>query len=130
MKRTLMGVGAAALLALPSMAQAQDMMKMPKEPEGHKATITGTVIDVSCKFRHNLTGEGHRMCAQVCADKGIPLAILGSDGKLYMPVSDGMPGDGSNAQLKPFAEQQVRVSGTVYAAGGANAIVISEIKKS
>ncbi len=127
LKRTLMGVGAAALLALPSVAQAQ--MDMPKAPEGHKATITGTVIDVSCKFRHNLTGEGHRMCAQVCADKGIPLAILTSDGKLYMPITDAMPGDGSNAQLKPFAEQKVRITGMVYDAGGANAVVITEIKK-
>ena len=128
LKRTLMGVGAAALLALPSMAQAQDM-KMPKAPDGHKATITGTVSDVSCKFRHNLTGEKqHRMCAQVCADNGIPLAILTSDGKLYMPITDAMPGTGANEQLKPFAEQTVSITGMVYKAGGANAIVITEIK--
>ncbi|MFQ5704385.1 MAG: hypothetical protein ACE5HT_10210 [Gemmatimonadales bacterium] len=128
LKRLMVGVGAAALLALPSMAQAQKM-KMPPMPKGHQASITGTVIDVSCKFGHNLTGDGHRMCAQVCADKGIPLAILGSDGKLYMPISEGMPGEGANAQLKPFAEQKVRISGMVYDAGGANAVVIKEIKK-
>ncbi len=126
LKRVLIGAGAAVLFALPSMAQAQ----MPTPPEGHEATITGTVIDLSCRFRHNLTGDQHRMCAQVCADKGIPLAILTSDGKLYMPISDGMPGESSNERLKEFAEQQVRITGTVYDAGGANGIVIKTVSKS
>ncbi len=118
--------GAVLLVALPAMAHAQQMTM--SEPKGTEKTITGTVIDVSCKFRHGLTGKDHTMCAQVCADKGIPLAILGSDGKLYMPVSAGMPGEPSNAQLKPFAEQQVTVKGTVFGAGGANAIQIASIQ--
>lgn len=118
-----LGVGAFLALALPQAAQAQ----MGDAPKGKEATITGTVIDVSCKFRHNLSGEDHRMCAQVCADKGIPLAILGSDGTLYVPVSAGMPGDGQNEQLKPHAEHKVTVKGTVFDAGGAKAIQIASI---
>jgi len=38
-----------------------------------------------------------------------------------------MPGEGQNDQLKEFAEQQVRVTGTVFPAGGANAIWIESI---
>ena len=129
MKRLIPSIGALALvaLALPVAASAQDM---PKPPEGHAATVSGTVIDVSCKFRHNLTGDGHRMCAQVCADIGIPLAILGDDGTLYMPVSAGMPGDNQNAVLKEYAEQKVRVTGTVFEAGGAKAIQIESVTRS
>ncbi len=123
-----LSTGALLLVALPAMAHAQQMA-MGSEPKGTEQTITGTVIDVSCKFRHGLTGKDHTMCAQVCADKGIPLAILGSDGKLYMPVSVGMPGEPSNAQLKPYAEQKVTVKGTVFAAGGANAIQIASINQ-
>lgn len=121
-----LSTGALLLVALPAMAHAQQMTM--SEPKGTEKTITGTVIDVSCKFRHGLTGKDHTMCAQVCADKGIPLAILGSDGKLYLPVSAGMPGEASNGQLKPFAEQKVTVKGTVFAAGGANAIQIASIQ--
>ena len=98
-------------------------------PKGTQRTITGTVIDVSCKFGQGLSGNDHRMCAQVCADKGIPLAILGSDGTLYLPTSAAMPGDGQNARLKEFAEQQVTVTGTVFPAGGANAIQIASIQR-
>jgi hypothetical protein len=106
-------------------ASAQAM----QHPAGHKRTISGTVVDVSCKFGLGLSGDGHRQCAQVCAGKGIPLAILGTDGKLYIPTSQAMPGDAQNERLTEFAEQQVTVTGTVFEAGGANAIWIDTVKK-
>ncbi len=98
-------------------------------PRGAQRTITGTVIDVSCKFGQGLSGDSHRMCAQVCADKGVPLAILGSDGKLYVPTSAAMPGEGQNSRLKEFAEQEVTVTGLVFDAAGANAIQIASIRR-
>jgi hypothetical protein len=129
LKRMAASVGTILVLGvvLPNAASAQ---MMGNAPEGNEATVEGTVVDLSCKFRHGLTGADHRMCAQVCADRGIPLAILGNDGKLYMPVSAGMPGDDQNAQLKEFAEQQVTIRGTVFEAGGANAIEIASISRS
>jgi hypothetical protein len=57
------------------------------------------------------------------------LAILGDDGKLYVPTSTGMPGDDQNPRLKPFAEQRVKVSGKVFDAGGAKAIQVASIEK-
>ena len=121
------GIG---LLSAPSaLAQGGGMMGM-KAPTGKDATITGTVIDVSCKFGQGLTGADHRMCAQVCADKGVALGILTSDGKLYIPVSATMPGESENAKLKEFAEQKVTVKGKVFSAGGAEAIQIAQVAKS
>ena len=129
MKRIITAAGAVAALTLFAVpAQAQEMMGA--KPEGHQMTITGTVVDISCKFGFGLTGDGHRMCAQVCADKGIPLAILGSDGTLYIPTSTDMPGGNQNERLKEFAEQEVRVTGTVFEAGGARAIQIERISRS
>ncbi|GIW53159.1 MAG: hypothetical protein KatS3mg081_2514 [Gemmatimonadales bacterium] len=120
-------MGAALLALAPALARAQGMAM--QGPKGVDATVTGTVVDVSCKFAHGLSGADHRMCAQVCADKGIPLAILGDDGKLYLPLSEGMPGEGQNARLKDFAEQQVTVKGKVFSAGGAQGILISQIAR-
>ena len=120
-----LSTGALLVVAMPVLAHAQQMASAPK---GTQKTVTGTVIDVSCKFGQGLSGQDHTMCAQVCADKGIPLAILGDDGKLYVPVSASMPGEGSNQLLKPHAEQKVTVKGTVFAAGGANAIQIASIQ--
>lgn len=114
------------LLLVAAPAAAQQEMAM-KAPQGKDYTVTGTVIDVSCKFGQGLSGESHRMCSQVCADKGIPLAILSSDGTLYVPVSAGMPGESQNGRLKEFAEQTVTVKGKVFEAGGARAIQIESV---
>jgi hypothetical protein len=129
LSRLLGSLGAVILLAaLPDSLTAQEKMAT-KAPPSRDATITGTVVDVSCKFGQGLSGAEHRMCAEVCADKGIPLAILAEDGTLYLPTSAAMPGDGQNSRLKSFAEQRVTVSGKVFDAGGAKAIQITTIKK-
>lgn len=117
------------VLASPLAAQqaGQRAMPMGKMPVGKESNITGTVIDVSCKFGNGLSGAEHRMCSQVCADNGLPLAILGSDGKLYVPVTPEMPGKGQNSKLREFAEQKVSVRGKVFAAAGAQVIQIATI---
>jgi hypothetical protein len=120
-------IAGALSLASAGIARAQ---AMPMEhPKGSQRTISGTVVDLSCKFGQGLSGDSHRQCAQICADKGIPLAILGKDGKLYIPTSTAMPGEGQNERLKEFAEQQVTVAGTVFPAAGANAIQIASIER-
>jgi hypothetical protein len=129
LSRLLGTLGAAALVAaLPCSLPAQEKMAT-KAPPSRDATITGTVVDVSCTFGQGLSGPEHRMCAEICADKGIPLAILADDGTLYLPTSTAMPGEGQNSRLRPFAEQRVTVSGKVFDAGGAKAIQIASIKK-
>ncbi|MBI1722705.1 MAG: hypothetical protein HYR48_02225 [Gemmatimonadetes bacterium] len=100
---------------------------MPRAPQARAATITGQVIDVSCRLGQGLSGDSHKMCAEVCSDRGIPLAILGSDGNVYMPISTAMPGDAQNGRLRPFAEQRVRVTGRVVQQGGSRAIFIESI---
>jgi hypothetical protein len=127
LKRIFAGLTALALMAIVIPASAQAQMEAPKY---EVQTISGTVVDLSCKFGHGLSGADHRMCSQVCADKGIPLAILSDDGKLYLPITAAMPGSSSNDQLKEYAEQQVTITGQVFAAGGASAIRIDKIEKS
>jgi hypothetical protein len=128
MQSRILTIGTLALglsLAGARTAAAQAM----QHPTGTTRTISGTVVDVSCKFGQGLSGDAHRMCAQICAGKGIPLALSGSDGKLYLPTSPNMPGDGQNDKFKDFAEQQVTVTGTVFDAGGANVIQIATVTR-
>ena len=108
--------------------QAQQGPAM-KAPAGTQRTITGTVVDVSCKFGQGLSGAEHKMCSEVCADRGIPLAILTDDGRLYLAISASMPGEAQNARLKEFAESRVTVTGKVFTAAGASAIQIEKIGK-
>ena len=123
-----LAVAAILVAGVSATGAAQGQMEKGSAPVARQASITGTVVDVSCKFGQGLSGADHKMCAEVCSDRGIPLAILGNDGKLYVPTSASMPGDAQNSRLKPFAEQKVKVSGKVFAAAGANAIQIATIE--
>ena len=131
MKRSTLLAALIGAFAFPVVMSAQAKPKSGsmamKAPVGKSATITGTVIDVSCKFGQGLSGADHKMCAEICSDRGLPLAVLGDDGKLYIPASTSMPGDAQNSRLKAFAEQRVTVSGKVFSAGGADAIQIASI---
>jgi hypothetical protein len=121
-------VVAAAAFATPARAQ-QGAMPMPHAPATRNVTLTGEVIDLSCRLGQGLGGADHKMCAEVCSDRGLPLAILGSDGNVYVPISTGMPGDAQNGRLKAFAEQQVRVTGRVVNQHGQRAIFIDAVTR-
>ena len=133
MKHRILTATIVATLALAATARAQQpmapsgAMPMPHAPATRNVTLTGDVIDLSCRLGQGLSGASHKMCAEVCADRGIPLAILGSDGNVYMPISTSMPGDAQNTRLKPFAEQRVRVTGRVVNQHGQRAIFIDTI---
>jgi hypothetical protein len=100
-----------------------------QQAAGESVTITAQVIDLSCKVAHDLSGAEHRMCSHVCSDRGVPLALLGSDGQIYVPVSEAMPGSSENAQLREYAEETVTVTGRVVQRGGLNGFVIESVRR-
>lgn len=121
---TALSLGIMALAANPASAQM-----MPEVAEdAHEVSFTATVVDLSCKVVYGLTGEDHRMCAQVCADNGIPLGLVTADGEFYLPVTTAMPGMDLNVELKAHAEHQVKVTGKVIERAGMSTIIIESIE--
>ena len=121
LKRILTTTAVLAICALPLAAQ-----QPAAAPAAKDVTVTGQVIDLNCYTTMGASGAGHKTCAVACAKAGVALAILGSDGNLYMPVS-GKPGDPQNSRLEPFAEGRVKVTGTHRLSGGMNTIEIKTI---
>lgn len=122
-----LGLTALALgfLTLGSSSPASAQMEAA---EMRDVEIEATVVDLSCKLVYDLSGEEmHRECAQVCADRGIPLGLVASDGTFYLPVTTGMPGEGANKMLRPHAEHKVKVKGKVLTRAGLSSIVIESI---
>lgn len=111
----------AAFSAVPAEAQ---------EASDTRVQLTAQVVDLSCYVVHDLKGEGHRECAQVCADQGVPLVLLGEDGRIYTPVARPMPssGDEENEKLRPHAERMVVVEGDVVERAGQRGIIIESIR--
>jgi type 1 fimbria pilin len=121
LKRILASSAALALFALPLAAQAA------ARPASDEVTITGQVIDVYCNTTMGAAGAGHKACAEACAKSGEALAILSSDGTIYMPVS-AKPGDPQNPRLLPFAEGKVKVTGTHRVNHGLHTVEIKTIE--
>lgn len=94
---------------------------------GEKVTKTGEVIDSACYIAKGAKGEGHKACAEKCADKGIPLALLedGTDQVIWLLSSDH---SSANAQLKPYASQKVKITGELSERGGEKLLVIDKIE--
>jgi len=120
LKRILTSAAALVLCALPLSAQAA-------QPAGDKVTLTGTVVDVNCYVTHQAQGAQHKACAVACANKGVGLAILTSDGTVYMPVSS-KPADPQNSRMVQFAEGKVKVTGTHRLVSGLHTIEIESIE--
>lgn len=121
--RILAGGALVAICAAPLSAQQQK----PAAAAGNEMTLTGQVIDVNCYVSMGASGAGHKQCATACAKAGVALAILGSDGNLYMPVSS-KPADPQNSRLVPFAEARVKITGTHRMSSGMHTIEIKTIE--
>ncbi len=120
-KFVLVAVAAAVTVLGASDASAQTMAAT------RSVEMQVQVVDLSCKLVYDLSGDMHRECAQVCADRGVSLGLLAADGTFYLPVSASMPGAGSNELLKPHAEHTVTVKGKVVSRAGMNSIIIESV---
>lgn len=117
---------AATVAAMGSMAQATPARAQDK---GNEKTIEARVVDQSCYLVHGLQGEEHKMCAEMCANQGVPLVFLAEDGNIYLPVSVPMPSEGHNPRLVDHAEEMVNVTGTVHRKAGTNSITVDRIER-
>lgn len=127
MRKLAMTAFSLGLLAAGATSVTAQEMQMPTMADTEEVVIEGTVVDMSCKLVYNLTGDMHRECAQVCADRGIPLGILGDDGTFYLPVSAAMPGNGANDMLRGHAEHHVTVRGKRLTRAGMSSIIIESV---
>jgi predicted metal-binding protein len=97
-------------------------------------TVTGQIIDQQCYLKDmaNNKGNDHKMpadmagCAAACAKKGLPLALLTSDGKVYTIAGDLAAN--MNAKLVPHVSHTVSITGDVTTAAGKNTITAGELK--
>jgi hypothetical protein len=92
---------------------------------GQETTITGQVVDLTC-FSHGHSGDSHKTCAEACGKAGVQLGVLGTDGTLYVPISD-KPADPTNSRLQRFAEQKVRVTGVHRVVNGLHTIELKSV---
>ena len=97
-------------------------------------TVTGQVVDAMCymKDKSNNTGVDHKMpadvkdCAKICASKGVPMALVTSDGNVYTIAGD-LAAD-NNAKVVPHIGHTVEIVGDVSEEDGKMIISATDIK--
>ena len=98
--------------------------------DGHMATVTGEVIDVSCYVQLGKRGAGHVACGTKCITNGAPIGLLDDQGVVYTlfaeqhhPRRDGKA-DIRTAYL-PSLSKIITVDGILSQRGGAKALYVT-----
>jgi len=93
---------------------------------GKSETVSGQVIDLACYTSAGAHGMSHAACARACAKAGGALGILTKDGNVLVSI-EPKPGADPNKWLLPYIEQNVTVTGTVFAGHGLSTIAITKV---
>lgn len=124
MKRATFGSLACSLLlalaiALPSAASA-----------GEQVSLEGEVVDLACYLPRGEKGRGedHRECAQMCAEGGAPLGLLGKGGELVLLVEDHAK-PAAYEKVKQLAGGSASIKGERFSRGGIAAVVVQEAEE-
>ena len=105
---------------------AQDH-KTNEKAARQKITLLAHVVDSNCYIVHNGIGEKHAKCAETCAKKGIPLALLDTKANVLYLALVAHHND-ANPVLMPFIEKDVKVTGVVAEKNGMKSIVVDTVE--
>lgn len=96
--------------------------------------VTGEIIDTWCYLSgvmggpESVVGTAHHTCAVWCAAGGIPVGLLGNDGKLYMVLK--LEGTGTAAggdRVLSIQTHVVTADGHHYERDGLNYLIVDRI---
>ena len=92
---------------------------------GDSVSLEGEVVDLACYLPRGEKGRGedHRECAQMCAEGGAPLGLLGPGGELVLLVEDHAK-PAAYAKVKELAGREASIKGERFARGGIAAVVV------
>ena len=113
----LIALGFVALLSAPAFAKTE--------------TVSGVLVDNACygKDKANTTNAHKGMsetCAQDCAKKGLPPALVTDDGKVYQITGDLTANN--NAKIVPHMSHKMQLTGDVMEKDGKMMIAATELK--
>jgi len=96
--------------------------------------VTGEIIDTWCYLSgvmggpEAVVGSAHHTCAVWCAAGGIPVGLLGDDGKIYMVLK--LEGEGTAdgpERILSIQSHKITADGQLYRRDGLNYLVVDRI---
>lgn len=95
-----------------------------------RVKITGEIVDTWCYITEIMYGLGtaHHKCAIWCAMGGIPVSIMGRDGKTYMILRvEGDDTSVANPKIVTIQTHEVTVDGDLYERDGVNYLLVNQV---
>ena len=90
------------------------------------ATWSGEIVDAGCYIAHGAMGAKHQECALKCASQGMPLMLLGKDGKAIL-LTPNHDNPDAYEELKKMAGSMATVTGTLAERGGVKGIDVTAV---
>jgi len=106
----------ALVLCWPAVTKAQESV-----------TVKGEIVDMACYLPKGSRGAEHKSCAQMCAKRGAPIAVLTEAGDLYLLVDDHNDPEPYEA-AKKLAGDRAEITGNKFARQGIAGIVVEAAK--
>lgn len=117
----------AALLALASLDVAGALANQ-------RVRVTGELIDTWCYLSgvmggpEVVIGSAHHTCAVWCAAGGIPVGLLGEDGKLYMVLKlEGAGTADGGERVLSLKSHAITADGELYERDGMNYLIVDKV---
>jgi hypothetical protein len=121
------GLTTAALLALAGLQAGPTLAN-------ERLRVTGEIIDTWCYLSgvmggpDAVVGTAHHTCAIWCAAGGIPVGLLGEDGKLYMVLKlDGAGTADGPERVLSIQSHKITADGQLYQRDGLNYLIVDKI---
>lgn len=95
-----------------------------------RVKVTGELIDTWCYVTEIMysVGTAHHQCAVWCAVGGIPVSVLGEDGKVYVVLKvEADDKSVANDRLIRIQTHKVTVNGDLYQRDGVNYLVVTQV---
>jgi len=96
-------------------------------------TVKGQIVDQTCYLKEKAANPGKdpiagedRACAEECAKKGAPMALVTADGTVYLITGDLAAN--MNAKIVPHVLHTVEITGDVASKDGKRTINGSSLK--
>lgn len=90
-------------------------------------SVEGEILDLTCYLHKGSKGRRHRACAQMCAEKGLPIGILTEDEEVYLLIEDHDDPE-PYAKAVEMAGKDAAIKGKVYSKGKVAGIMVLEAK--
>jgi len=118
-----------------ALALAFSLSSPGQAASGKRVTITGELIDTWCYVSQIMggsdfiVGSAHRTCALWCSAGGIPVGLLGQDGKIYMVLKfEDDEASVANPRMMAIADHTVTVDGTLHERDGIHYLMIDKVR--